>query len=460
MSLTDRHLSWGRVHRFHHEVLRPTGREAARRAVRGAARPMLAYGRGRSYGDSCLNADGILVDTSGLDRFLAFDRETGLLHAETGVRLADVLAFVCRPAADGSAWFPPVLPGTRWVSLGGAVANDVHGKNHHRLGSFGLHVPLLTVARSDGRVLTCSSRENSELYNATIGGLGLTGLMLDLELQLRRVPGLMLVTEDIRIASLDEFYTLSAESEPGWEYTVAWVDCLARGREIGRGIFSRANHAPGPVGPIASLDQRLAVPISLPWSPLNGITLRLFNAIYRRRLGWRRRARQLAAYAPVLFPLDAIAGWSRLYGRYGFYQYQCVLPPDTARDGIAELLDSVATAGEGSFLAVLKTLGAQRSPGLLSFPRPGTTLALDFPNRGPSTLALLDRLDCITQAAGGRVYPAKDGRMSPAMFAAGYPGLGRFRDSVDPAFSSSFWRRVGGPAAALAEPPASELAAA
>ena len=270
----------------------------------------------------------------------------------------------------------------------------------------------------------------------------------------------MLVTEDIKIASLDEFYALSAESEAGWEYTVAWVDCLARGRELGRGIFSRANHAPGPVGPTASLDQRLAVPVSPPWSPLNGFTLRLFNALYRRRLGWRRRARHLAAYAPVLFPLDAIGGWNRLYGRHGFYQYQCVLPPDTARDGIAELLDSVATAGEGSFLAVLKTLGDQRSPGLLSFPRPGTTLALDFPNRGPSTLALLDRLDRITLAAGGRVYPAKDGRMSPAMFAAGYPGLGRFRDSVDPAFSSSFWRRVGGPAAALAELPASELAAA
>ena len=312
------------------------------------------------------------------------------------------------------------------------------------LGSFGSHVPLLTLARSDGRVLACSPRENPELYRASIGGLGLTGLILDVELQLRRVPGLMLVTEDIRIASLDEFYALSAESEAGWEYTVAWVDCLARGRELGRGIFSRANHAPGPVGPTASLDQRLAVPVSPPWSPLNGFTLRLFNALYRRRLGWRRRARHLAAYAPVLFPLDAIGGWNRLYGRHGFYQYQCVLPPDTARDGIAELLDSVATAGEGSFLAVLKTLGDQRSPGLLSFPMPGTTLALDFPNRGPSTLALLDRLDRITLAAGGRVYPAKDGRMSPAMFAAGYPELGRFRDSVDPAFSSSFWRRVGG----------------
>jgi L-gulonolactone oxidase len=162
----------------------------------------------------------------------------------------------------------------------------------------------------------------------------------------------------------------------------------------------------------------------------------------------------------VLFPLDAIAGWNRLYGRRGFYQYQCVLPPENAREGIAELLESVAAAGEGSFLAVLKTLGAQRSPGLLSFPMPGTTLALDFPNRGASTLALLDRLDTITQAAGGRIYPAKDGRMSPAMLAAGYPDLARFSSSVDPGFSSSFWRRVTGPPAAAAEPFAAELAAA
>ncbi len=240
----------------------------------------------------------------------------------------------CCPVPAGSAW------AARWPTT--CMARTIT-----LLGSFGSHVPLLTLARSDGRVLACSPCQNPELYRASIGGLGLTGLILDVGLQLRRVPGLMLVTEDIKIASLDEFYALSAESEAGWEYTVAWVDCLARGRELGRGIFSRANHAPGPVGPTASLDQRLAVPVSPPWSPLNGFTLRLFNALYRRRLGWRRRARHLAAYAPVLFPLDAIGGWNRLYGRHGFYQYQCVLPPDTARDGIAELLELSGHSGGG-----------------------------------------------------------------------------------------------------------------
>ena len=450
---SDRHLAWGRAHRHRHAVARPAGPAEAMAALRAAGRPALAYGRGRSYGDSCLNADGLLLETGRLDRFVAFDPATGLLEAQAGVTLAEVLAHVCRPAADGSAWFPAVLPGTRWVTLGGALANDVHGKNHHREGSFGCHVPGFTLLRGDGRVLACSALENPELYRATIGGLGLTGLVLDLKLRLRRVPGLMLAVEEIRTGSLDEFYAISAESEAGWEYAVAWVDCRARGREVGRGIFSRANHAPGPIGPVAPPEPRLRVPLTPPFPPLNRLTLGLLNTLYRRRLGWRRRTLRLSPYAPVLFPLDAVAGWNRLYGRRGFYQYQCVLPPGSARDAVAEMLDLVASTGEGSFLAVLKTMGERRSPGLLSFPMPGTTLALDFANRGPATLSLLDRLDAITRAARGRVYPAKDGRMSASTFAAGQPGLERFRASVDPAFSSSFWRRAGGDVA-RAEPPA------
>lgn len=439
-------LAWGRAHRFRHEVQRPHSAEAALAILRAAKGSVLAYGCGRSYGDSCLNADGILLETQALDRFVSFDPKSGLLEAEAGVRLAEILACLCRLDLDGSAWFLPVTPGTRWVSLAGALANDVHGKNHHRLGSFGCHVQGLTLLRSDGRIFACSPQENQELFAATIGGLGLTGLILGMRLQLRRVPGLMLLAEDIRFGSLDEFYALAAESEAGWEYTVAWIDCLACGRSLGRGIFSRANHIPGPIGPTAPLRSRLAVPFALPVSPLNRFALRLFNAAYWRRLGWRRRVLRTTPYAPSLYPLDAIANWNRLYGRAGFYQYQCILPPASARDAVAELLATIAAARAGSFLAVLKTMGKQRSPGLLSFPMPGTTLALDFPNRGAATLALLDRLDRITLAAGGRLYPAKDGRMAAAAFAAGYPELERFRRSVDPGFSSSFWRRVGGEA--------------
>jgi FAD/FMN-containing dehydrogenase len=436
-------LAWGRVHRFDHEVVRPRDVRGADAALHAASRPVLAYGQGRSYGDSCLNDRGVLLGTDQLDRFAAFDSATGLLQAQAGVTLADVLAAVCRPDPDGSAWFPPVTPGTRWVSLGGAIANDVHGKNHHRFGTFGAHVPAFTLLRRDGRTLRCSQRDEPELYAATIGGLGLTGLILDVTLQLRRVPGLMLVAEDIRFGGLDEFYALAADSEPAWEYTVAWIDCLASGGAMGRGIYSRANHVAGPMGAAAPLATSFSVPVAPPVTPLNGFSLRLFNALYWRKLGWRTQTRRVLPYAASLYPLDAIGGWNRLYGPRGFYQYQCVLPRATARDGIAELLAAIARSGQGSFLAVLKTLGERRSPGLLSFPMAGTTLALDFPNRGPSTLTLLDRLDAITLAAGGRLYPAKDGRMSAATFAAGYPSLGRFRRSVDPGFSSSFWRRVG-----------------
>jgi FAD/FMN-containing dehydrogenase len=454
MMRTDEPLAWGRAHRFSQRTQRPGSVAEARAAIGTADGPVLAYGGGRSYGDSCLNEGGLLLDMRGLDRFLAFDPETGLLEAEAGLRLADVLAHVCRPGPDGSAWFLPVTPGTRWISLGGALANDVHGKNHHRLGSFGCHVPSFTLLRGDGTVLTCSPEANGELHRATIGGLGLTGLVLSVQLQLRRVPGLMLAAEDIRFGSLGEFYALAAESEAGWEYTVAWIDCLARGRALGRGIFSRANHVPGPVGPVAPLASSLEIPLAPPVSPLNRLTLRLFNTVYWRKLGPRGRALRLMPYAPSLYPLDAIAGWNRLYGRSGFFQHQCVIPPGSARDAVAEMLGVIAGAGEGSFLAVLKTMGERRSPGLLSFPMPGTTLALDFPNRGAATLALLDRLDAIVLSAGGRLYPAKDGRMSAATFAAGYPDLDRFRKSVDPAFSSSFWRRVrgAGPLPAAATP--------
>ena len=455
----DDYLAWGRAHRFAHEVaVLRGGVERARAALRGGGPgPALAFGCGRSYGDSCLNGGGRLLDTRGLDRFEGFDPATGLLEAQAGVRLADVLAAVCRPDPDGSAWFPPVTPGTRWVTLGGAVANDVHGKNHHRFGSFGCHVPGFTLLRGDGRLLRCSARENAELYRATIGGLGLTGLILGVRLQLRRVPGLMLLAEEVRFGGLDEFYALAAASEAGWEYTVAWIDCLARGRGLGRGIFSRANHVPGPVGPTAPAASRLVVPLTPPVSPLAGPALRLFNALHWRKLGRKGRRLRLTPYAPSLYPLDAIAGWNRLYGRAGFYQHQCVLPPGTARDAVAELLATIAAAGEGSFLAVLKTMGNRRSPGLLSFPMAGTTLALDFANRGAPTLALLDRLDRIVLAAGGRLYPAKDGRMAAGTFAAGQPELDRFRRSVDPAFSSSFWRRAAPAGAAPvddARPPA------
>ncbi len=443
--VVEDHRSWGRVHRARHHLARPTSPAELRATLaRRGDLPVLAWGCGRSYGDSCLNPDGLLIETRGLDRLLDFDPDRGILRAEAGVRLADLLATVVgRPAAGGGVWCLPVSPGTRFVTLGGAIANDVHGKNHGHAGSFGHHVSALRLLRSDGAELDCSAERNPELFRATIGGLGLTGVILEVTVQLERVPGLLLEVEDLRIEDLDGFYRLVEESAD-WPYTVAWVDCLARGRALGRGIFSRARHLPSGAGkPRPTEGRRLAVPVTPPVSPLNRWTLAAFNAFLWRRLGRGGRRVRTMPWQRFLYPLDAIEGWNRLYGRRGFHQHQSVVPPAEAPRTVRRLLETIAASGQGSFLAVLKTLGDRPGAGLLSFPMAGTTLALDFPDRGAPTAALLDRLDRIVLEAGGRVYPAKDGRMRAETFRAAFPAWRRLAELADPAFSSAFWRRVG-----------------
>lgn len=442
---STRHLAWGRVHRCAHSVSRPRGVAEARAALAARGhRSLLPYGLGRSYGDCCLNPDGVLLETRGLDRLLSFDAERGIVHCEAGVSLADLLVTVVgRPAPDGGVWFLPVTPGTRFVTVGGAIANDVHGKNHETAGSFGHHLIDLLLLRSDGTIVRCAHDENADLFRATIGGLGLTGLILEARLQLVSVPSLWLENEDLRFEDLEGFFRL-AEDSRGWTYTVAWIDCLARGRSLGRGIFSRARHLndrrPPPPAP---RPPRVTVPFDPPISPLNPLTLRLFNTLFYHRLGPRGRRVGVMPFDRVLYPLDGLAEWNRLYGPRGFFQYQCVVPPDGAFSTIARLLETIARTKQGSFLAVLKTLGDRPAPGLLSFPMHGVTLALDFPNRGQPTLALMDALDDIVLAAGGRLYPAKDGRLPAQVFRAGYPLWKRFAELKDPAFSSAFWRRVG-----------------
>lgn len=423
--------SWGRWPRCRQRVLPLRDRQRELPAFEGLALPR---GNGRSYGDSCLNPDGTLLDARALDRFIAFDPASGVLRAEAGLLLSAVLEL-----AVPQGWFLPVTPGTRHVTLGGALANDVHGKNHHVAGTFGHHVRAFELLRSDGSRLRCSLDENHEWFAATLGGLGLTGLVTWVELQLRRIPGPAMEVESLRFGTLDEFFALSRESAATHEYTVAWIDCLARGASLGRGHFLRADHsaAPAPSPP----RRVLAMPLLPPLSLVNRLTLRPFNSLYFHR---QRRARQRATlhYAPYFYPLDGIAHWNRMYGPRGFLQHQCVIPPAAARDAVAQMLEEIARSGSGSFLAVLKEFGPRPSSGLLSFARPGTTLALDFPNQGAATFELLQRLDAIVAAAGGAIYAAKDARMSAATFRAGYPRLDQFRRFVDPRFSSGLWRRV------------------
>lgn len=397
--------------------------------------PMLVYGNGRSYGDVCLNDGGALLRSRGLDRFIAFDPVSGRLQCEAGVLLGEIL-HVLVPRG----WFLPVTPGTRFVTVGGAIANDVHGKNHHDAGSFGDHVLAFELLRSDGSRMRVSREGNAPWFAATVGGLGLTGLITQVELQMQAVANPYMETRSQRFSNLDEFWSLDDQLRGQWPYTVAWVDCL--GRQRGRGIYSMGRHAPD-----GDLEQQPRwrektrnIPVDPPISLVNGLSLRLFNALYYRQpIAAESR---LVHYQPWLYPLDAIQNWNRIYGRKGFYQYQCVLPFAHGRTALSELLDSIAASGQGSFLAVLKTFGEREAPGLLSFVRPGVTLALDFPNQGRQSLKLFERLDAIVSEAGGALYPAKDARMPSAMFRSGFPQWERFSQFVDPAFSSGFWRRV------------------
>jgi L-gulonolactone oxidase len=431
-------LSWGRVLRASHNVARPRFRDelgALVRAAGAAPGKGLAVGLGRSYGDSGLNPDGAIIAMQMLDRIEFFDRSKGVVRADAGLSLEELIRIVLP-----RGFFPAVVPGTRFVTLGGAVANDVHGKNHHRAGTFGNHVRRLSLRRTNGDVLELHPGHPSGLFEATIGGLGLTGVVEWVELALRRAPGAAIDAETLAFGSLREFFALSAESEGTHEYSVAWIDCTGSGSSLGRGIFSRGNHA-HETGMLRGAARRLAVPFEFPSFTLGRVTLRAFNSAYfaaKKASAGKRRVQADGFF----FPLDGIDHWNRLYGRPGMYQYQCLVPPAAASDAVAELLKQIAASGDGSILAVLKTFGDKEPVGLMSFARFGTTLALDFRNRGAATLALLARLDAIVAEAGGRLYPAKDGRIPAAMFAAGYPNLAKFATYVDPGLSSAFWRRV------------------
>ena len=426
--------SWGRYPRANHTRIVPVLWRSDPPDLSEIPEKMLPFAYGRSYGDSCLNAGGALLDVSRLRRFIAFDETRGVLRCEAGVTLAEVLALVVP-----RGWFVPVLPGTKWVSVGGAIANDIHGKNHHRAGTFGAHVTCFELMRSTGERVLCTPERNAELFRATIAGLGLTGLILWAEFQLKRIPGPAIAMERIRFRGLRDFLDLSS-SDQEYEYTVAWIDCLARGRALGRGLFLRGDHVAGSDAMAPDDGPRISVPLDLPSALISRGTTSVFNAVYYRAQ-LRTRQRRTTRYEPFFFPLDGIGAWNRLYGRNGFLQYQCVVSDDS-ESAIAELLRQVAGSRETPSLAVLKRFGPIASPGLLSFPRPGITLAMDFAMRGSSTLDLLERLDRIVLDAGGAVYPAKDARMSAESFGRFFPQWTSFASRMDPQFSSSFWRRV------------------
>ncbi|WP_027167121.1 FAD-binding oxidoreductase [Mesorhizobium sp. WSM3224] len=397
---------------------------------------LIGYGNGRSYGDSCQNDAGMVVDMRPLDRIRSFNVETGVLEADAGALLCDIIAY-----AAPCGFFPAAVPGTQFVTLGGAIANDVHGKNHHRRGTFGCHVEAFTLLRSDGRTYRCSATNNVRLFRATIGGMGLTGLILSASIKLMRVPSLDIMERTTRFRDLGEFFDLAEAADQANEYAVAWIDQLADGHGRGRGLLFTGNHAEHGSHAATRAGSRLAVPVQPPFNVLNRPFLTVFNAAYRWKKGNSPAPRQ-AGYQSFFFPLDGVRDWNRLYGPRGLFQHQSVVPEANARCVVPTLLETARRAGQGSFLTVLKRFGDVRSPALLSFPRPGYTLTLDFPNQGERTLSLLAELDRITIEAGGAVNPYKDARMGPEVFAASFPQWQRLEALRDPAFMSSFWMRT------------------
>ncbi len=432
--------SWGRYPKYDARLIPLQWQGDFPAIAAGLDDSSLPVGMGRSYGDVCLLRDGNLLVTTGMSRLLAFDEQTGLLTAEAGITLAQILDF-CVPRG----WFLPVTPGTKYVTLGGAIANDIHGKNHHIAGTFGSHTPAFEVVRSDGTHMLCSRTENPEMYSATIGGMGLTGLITWAQLKLKPIVSRKINYEGIQFHGVDEFLELTTQSAD-IEYTVSWVDCTSTGKNFARGVFMQGDHAevPGELKP--SPEPKLVFPIEAPGFALNKLSVSLFNtAFFHKQI--HKRVTALQDYEPFFYPLDKVLDWNRLYGKRGLLQFQYAIPWESAREGTIAILHEVAKSGLASFLAVLKAFGDVPSPGMMSFPRPGITLALDFPIKPDKSFPLFQRLADMTRDYGGRLYPAKDAAMTAAQYQAFYPNWQEFARFRDPRITSSFWERVTGEAA-------------
>ena len=427
--------SWGRLSHEDHHVIPLNDRFRSAGLIQAPnGHPGIAHGMGRSYGDVALNPSGPLWLTTGLNHLIHFDEKTGRLCCEAGVLLRDIQRlFIPR------GWILPVTPGTQIVTVGGAIANDIHGKNHHLLGSFGDHVQYIRLIRTDGTEIECGPSQNADWFAATVGGLGLTGLILEAEIQMRPTNGPWLDSETIPYSNLSEFFELADSSEKDWEHTVSWIDCMSN---KGQGIFMRANPK-NELKDAPKMKAEKKIPFVPPISLVNSLTLRPFNLAYYN-LKKYKASTGVVHYEPFFYPLDKLLEWNRMYGPKGFFQYQSVIPRNVGQDATQAMLKEIEKSGEGSFLAVLKTFGNRESIGMLSFPEPGVTLALDFPNHESRTHKLLDRLDAIVKEAKGRIYPAKDARMPRELFEAGYPKLNEFLKYRDAGISSSLSRRLLG----------------
>lgn len=424
------HNSFGRLDRKQRSA--GDGAALAERMAKLAPASTLPFGNGKSYGDSCHNDGGTLADFRTMNRILFFNAQDGTLECEAGVMLHDIIDY-----CGGHGWFLPVTPGTRFVTLGGAVANDVHGKNHHRRGTIGCHVEALTLVRSDG-VHQLDKSDTSGLFAATIGGMGLTGFITRIRLKMMKVGALDVDETRVAFRSLNDYFDMAEAADADNEYAVAWLDQL----NGDRGVLMTANHAASGKGETGGHKPMLGVPVDLPFNALNSWSLKAFNTVFNFAKSRGQGLKQRTSWQSYFYPLDAVGGWNRLYGPKGLFQHQSVVPFDAASEAIPALLAASKKAGQASFLTVLKRFGDVTSPGFMSFPVPGYTLTLDFPNRGQSTANLLETLDRITLEAGGRVNPYKDARMGPLTFKRAFPQWQRLEAFRDPVVMSDFWKRT------------------
>ncbi len=418
--------NWGNYPAIEADMRAFDGADAARQLVSDFD-TLICRGMGRSYGDASLAPH--IASTLKHNKILAFNPDDGLVTCQSGVTLKDLLdVFVPR------GWFLPVTPGTKFVTVGGAIAVDVHGKNHHKDGSFCRHVTELQILMADGTVRTCSSEEEPDLFSTTCGGMGLTGVILSATIRLRRIETAYIREEIVEARNLDHIMELFDQST-SWTYSVAWIDCLARGDKLGRSLLMRGEHATpdeldtparkaNPL--VLPAKRKLSVPIQFPPWVLNSKSVSAFNTLYH----WKHAhgtIKRVVDYDAFFYPLDFIHDWNRIYGRPGFVQYQFVLPLDQSHRGLVAILEQIASSGWGSFLAVLKLFGPD--DGFMSFPMEGYTLALDFAVTD-ALLPFLDELDERVAENGGRIYLAKDARMKPGMFAKGYPNAEAFAEQV------------------------------
>ncbi|MEU3303218.1 FAD-binding oxidoreductase [Streptomyces sp. NPDC006678] len=417
---------WGRTAPSAALLVRPRTFDDAAAAVRRCgARGAIARGLGRAYGDAAQNAGGAVLDMTGLDRIRTIDAEAGVVVCDAGVSLHRLME-VLLPLG----WFVPVTPGTRHVTVGGAIGADIHGKNHHVSGSFSRHVLALELLTADGELRTVLP--GTELFDATAGGMGLTGIVLSATVRLHRVETSLMSVDTERAADLDDLMARLTGSDDRYRYSVAWIDLLARGAATGRSVLTRGDHAPLDALPRRARRRPLGFrPLRLPPAPslvpeglLGRASVTVFNELWYRRAP-RRRTGELQSIPAFFHPLDGVPHWNRIYGRSGFVQYQFVVGHGQ-EEALRAIVGRIARQGCPSFLAVLKRFG-EGDPGWLSFPMPGWTLALDLPAGLPGLGVFLDELDDVVAGAGGRVYLAKDSRLRPELLAAMYPGLDRFR---------------------------------